>query len=471
MDNEENVALTGQRFLNKALSQLGDKAPLLTEKLQGSLIRGLDLARQLDSIPGPSHLMHGLIATKSVVISILDSLGMDVAAYARRLRADKKGQLGHIGFRGLMGFFGAYATLLSCESPTEPYVCRIISCARNLAEVRQQPVVDTATFVRAMLREALHGSLALEDDLPELMRRPLSQQLIQEFAVKSGDADTLTTDAVSGIWAADRDDNGSSCLFVESIISELLVDISRLSSLDLLEHSLEFANHVEPFIDNSRFMLVPGQLDVRLREFNYLNLYGCSEEKGAVASKISTFSGAGVLTWSHIHEFEALINKSRVTEWDMHKFFEKNPRFLLGAQYQQLHSQIILLRDDGSRMIPDFFAERVGSNFADIIELKKPSARLISGARTRAGLASALTRALNQVREYRNYFDDAVVRRNFHRKYGFEAFRPAITVVIGRSASYLDHMQRVRIEDEYKNLQILTYDDILQRAKRLALHI
>jgi hypothetical protein len=119
-------------------------------------------------------------------------------------------------------------------------------------------------------------------------------------------------------------------------------------------------------------------------------------------------------------------------------------------------------------LIPDFFAERVGTTFADIIELKTPSAKLVSGPKGRKGFASALTRALNQVRVYRNYFDDTARRHLFHERYGFEAFRPAITVVIGRSSDYLNHMDRITIEDEYRNLQLLTYDDILLRAKQLA---
>jgi len=75
------------------------------------------------------------------------------------------------------------------------------------------------------------------------------------------------------------------------------------------------------------------------------------------------------------------------------------------------------------------------------------------------------------VRVYRNYFDDAGRRRLFHQKYGFEAFRPAITVVIGRSSDYLDEIERIEIEDEYRNLKLLTYDDILLRAKQLAVMV
>lgn len=103
----------------------------------------------------------------------------------------------------------------------------------------------------------------------------------------------------------------------------------------------------------------------------------------------------------------------------------------MGSDYRRLHSQIVLVNDTGNEMIPDFFAERIGTTFADIIELKKPSARIVSGVKSRRGLCAVLTRALNQVHEYRNYFDNPANRRRFHRQ--------------------------------------LTYDDILQRAKQLAI--
>jgi len=44
-------------------------------------------------------------------------------------------------------------------------------------------------------------------------------------------------------------------------------------------------------------------------------------------------------------------------------------------------------------------------------------------------------------------------------------------VVIGRSSDYLDEIERIEIEDEYRNLKLLTYDDILLRAKQLAVMV
>lgn len=255
------------------------------------------------------------------------------------------------------------------------------------------------------------------------------------------------------------------------VVRHLSSYIPNLFALEHMEDTIRFARNVEPFIEDTRLVFIPGSRRIHLRQFDYGNTYVCSEEDGVVGCKINTCVGAGLIRWSDIEAFESLINRSDVTELDLQLFFEKHPRFLLGAQYQRLHSQVVLVNDDGQELIPDFFAERVGTSFADIIELKKPSEKLVVGPTNRRGLASSITRALNQVRVYRNYFDDANRRRLFHRHYGFEAFRPVITVVIGRSSDYLNHMERIVIEDEYRNLELLTYDDILLRAKQLAITI
>src|SRR5882757_2091249 len=88
MRSRDAYSLTGARFLEKSLSRFGRDAPILTEKLRESVISGLNLARNSDSSPHARHFMYGLIETRSIAVPILDSLGMDVVEYARKLRTD-----------------------------------------------------------------------------------------------------------------------------------------------------------------------------------------------------------------------------------------------------------------------------------------------------------------------------------------------------------------------------------------------
>ena len=108
----------------------------------------------------------------------------------------------------------------------------------------------------------------------------------------------------------------------------------------------------------------------------------------------------------------------------LQSFFETHPHFLLGAEYKRLHSQVVMESQEGS-LIPDFFLEKLDSNFADIVDLKKPNAKLVVGAKNRRGFSAALTNALNQLRVYRDFFENTARRKQFHDAYGFTAFRPS----------------------------------------------
>ncbi|HKC62526.1 MAG TPA: Shedu anti-phage system protein SduA domain-containing protein, partial [Pyrinomonadaceae bacterium] len=73
--------------------------------------------------------------------------------------------------------------------------------------------------------------------------------------------------------------------------------------------------------------------------------------------------------------------------------------------------------------------------------------------------------ALNQLREYRDFFEDKENRKIFHKKYGVNAYRPKIVVIIGRSQDFYNEIERKRIADEYSHLEVITYDEILNRAR------
>ena len=82
-----------------------------------------------------------------------------------------------------------------------------------------------------------------------------------------------------------------------------------------------------------------------------------------------------------IAEFEWLINRPGISEYDIHKFLESHPHFLLGVEYKQLHSQLTLVRGDQPNLRPDFFLERLDGNFCDILDLKLPRTKLNSSTR------------------------------------------------------------------------------------------
>lgn len=170
-----------------------------------------------------------------------------------------------------------------------------------------------------------------------------------------------------------------------------------------------------------------------------------------------------------LEELEALIDDPRVKEEALHDFFERYPDFLLTDDYCRAHSKVTLELEDASVLIPDFVLEPVGQGrLCDLLELKLPSARLEVLQSRRKRFTAAVMEACAQLRTYRDFFEEVANRDRFRARYGLDAFRPRLYVIIGRRGE-VDPLQWRRIEGDVPALQVRTYDDILDRAKyRLA---
>lgn len=131
---------------------------------------------------------------------------------------------------------------------------------------------------------------------------------------------------------------------------------------------------------------------------------------------------------------EELVNAG-ASEKDFQTFFEQHPEFLLapgGGQYCRLHPQLVLDEESGSSLIPDFFLEKVNSYFCDICDLKRPTEALAKHQRHRPRFRDTVFEAVAQLERYRNWFEDRVPREEFKRRYGLDAYRPKVVLIIGR---------------------------------------
>lgn len=170
-----------------------------------------------------------------------------------------------------------------------------------------------------------------------------------------------------------------------------------------------------------------------------------------------------------IEELEALIN-SDASEGRFHDFFENHPEFLLTlGDYKAMHPQLVLHEDDGGKLIPDFFLEKLTSDFCNICDLKKPTRDLIRHQRHRARFRDAVYEAIAQLQAYRDWFEDRRNRELFRSRYGLSAYRPRVVVIIGRRQSYSTEVERIRIESALPPwVSLSTYDDVVARARHWA---
>lgn len=166
-----------------------------------------------------------------------------------------------------------------------------------------------------------------------------------------------------------------------------------------------------------------------------------------------------------VEELEYLINNSKTKEQDLQDFFERNPEFILNDEYKKAHSHLVLSKDDGECLIPDFALEPIDQNaLCDLLDLKLPSAPIFVLKKNRMRFSAAVFESCAQLREYSLYFDEEKNRKTVYEKYGLLAYKPKMFVVIGRRGN-VNPIEVRKMQTDLSNLCLHTYDDIIARMK------
>jgi CspA family cold shock protein len=169
-----------------------------------------------------------------------------------------------------------------------------------------------------------------------------------------------------------------------------------------------------------------------------------------------------------IDELEFLMNAS-AKESAFQDFFERYPDFIMEKNHVGVIPQVSLFCDSGKTLRPDFILKPVNQqHFAEIVELKLPSSRLVVGPNGRERLSASVSAACAQLREYSNFFNISNQRDKFEKQYpGLRIFKPTMWLVIGRKGT-VDPYSYQRLKSECP-VRIRTYDELLERYKALLL--
>src|SRR5258708_281786 len=176
----------------------------------------------------------------------------------------------------------------------------------------------------------------------------------------------------------------------------------------------------------------------------------------------------GFFTLDQIGELEELINNSKIEESDLQKFFDRNPEFLKIHKHSQIYPQIQLTADEENVLIPDFFLYGA-TNSLNVCDIKLPSVKMTVGSRSRRRFSAAVFEGVAQLRNYRNYFDDPAKCKEFFETYGLTCYKPSLYLVIGRSKDFNSFIERRDCELDFSDVEILTYDDLLNSAEERTL--
>lgn len=157
------------------------------------------------------------------------------------------------------------------------------------------------------------------------------------------------------------------------------------------------------------------------------------------------------------------------------RFFEANPRLLLGDDYEKLWSQAHFAIPSGGRTCirPDFLLQPIRVRGGDtvlrdwrITELKRPDAPL----RSRSGeLSRAVLRAIEQVRKYAEELGKPEHAAEVQRRVPGMSPRTTRAVFVGRRRSPDERaeLDQLRAERELLDVEVVTYDEIVDEGVRL----
>lgn len=172
-----------------------------------------------------------------------------------------------------------------------------------------------------------------------------------------------------------------------------------------------------------------------------------------------------------LNNFKHLIDEESTKEEDIQLFLEQHP-WLIGFEYlesQPRRTSQFELYD--SRF--DFFLQRFDTNY-DIVELKKPNAKLFVGSgdtettSRSVPQASDLAHAISQTIRY---LDLVLSKREQLRAQGIDIMYPRAVIIIGRTKNNIDKKRLNSLVSYLHGIEIRSYDDIIDKAKTVIDHL
>ncbi len=172
-----------------------------------------------------------------------------------------------------------------------------------------------------------------------------------------------------------------------------------------------------------------------------------------------------------IENFEALINNPKVTEGQLQKFFEENPHFLIATRLMQALPHVPLRDKDGKLFIPDFLLKPIvafqrDSNW-EVLDLKLPQLKLLAGPSNHVRFSQDVMKAINQVKDYKDYFEDSTNAERVGALLGHSLKHPKLGVLIGRMPASGEVEALETAQSREPGVKIVTYDEILEMQKKL----
>ena len=164
-------------------------------------------------------------------------------------------------------------------------------------------------------------------------------------------------------------------------------------------------------------------------------------------------------------EFEQKIPSSNPESF-WQDWFNKN-KWILGSEY----IKILTERNIDEHHIADYIMQSF-DGFLDLVEIKVPSMRFWTGPDSHGNYtpSSDLIAAISQCLNYLYLIEKQSDSLDFHQRVsGVEIVKPKCMLVYGRSNDWNDQQKEAFriLNSAYQQINIITYDQLLARAKHL----
>lgn len=242
-----------------------------------------------------------------------------------------------------------------------------------------------------------------------------------------------------------------------------------LSDAPEVKHILEALDGREPIEDFQYFMTLENSRIV-FRPISVLDTYHLKTKSKSPNTELALLTHfqdeyAGIRP-AQILELEELINSQSAKENDFQRFFEMHPYFFRKWDYRDIYPHVYLTREDEGPLIPDFVLVDPEMHKAMLLELKLPSAKIVTRKPNRVRFSSSIDEARSQLLEYKDWFEDSSNRNKLKERVGMEIYRPRMGVIIGSNQEFRSVVERQKLADRYPDIEVVTYEDIVKFSQR-----
>ena len=244
-------------------------------------------------------------------------------------------------------------------------------------------------------------------------------------------------------------------------------------NMDSVAIGLNVARRLSPERDIPKLSIFEREGHIFIQPYTYSNIVNIETSPTRYVHNYLSLNAPQPLTLISkgiIDEFEEMLSKDNISESEIQKFLEHYPEIINSLGYASAIPHVILTEQGKQSLVPDFILLKPGNRGFDIMDLKKPTAK-IAVQNPYVRISHEISKAFAQLRAYRNYCKKSTNIDRFVSKYGIEVFEPEIVIIIGMSTEFRNPLERVEIEKQASGIRLYTYDELIDYGRSRSLYV